>query len=73
MAAYYVRNTGLDSNNGTSTATPFRTLQKALSVATTSDSVTQLPDQSDLSNLISTDAGNDLEVGDDGKLFYNAA
>lgn len=36
---YYVRTTGLDTNNGTSAATAFKTVQKALSLAQAGDSI----------------------------------
>ncbi|RKP49874.1 hypothetical protein D7Z26_18770 [Cohnella endophytica] len=38
-ATYYVATTGSDSNNGTSLGTPFKTIQKAASVAVAGDTV----------------------------------
>lgn len=70
MANYYVRNDGSDSNNGTAVGTAFKTMGKAVSVMTTSDTLTIAPDVPDASALISTDAGNDLELGTDGLLAY---
>jgi hypothetical protein len=72
MADYFVRKDGSDAADG-SEATPFKTLAFAQSVMTTADTVTILPDLADYSALLSEDVGNDLELGTDGKLFYEAA
>ncbi len=42
-ADYYVSTSGNDSNNGTSEATAFRTIQKGADVAKTGDTVIVLP------------------------------